>query len=133
MTAPMTQTTATNIGLTGTALIPTDAYINGIWCAAPNGARIEVTDPATQAVIADVPAMDAATAGAAADCAQAAFGDWAARLPQGHATILRTWFDLIMVAKEDLARIMVVEQGKPISEARGEIDYAASFIEYYAE
>lgn len=129
----MAKTTEINIGLADTALLRTDAYINGVWCEAPNGARIEVTDPANQTVIADVPAMDAATASAAVDSAQAAFNDWATSLPQNRAAILRTWFDLIIEAKEDLARIMVAEQGKPISEARGEIDYAASFIEYYAE
>lgn len=129
----MAKNTAAGIGLTDTTLFRNVAYINGTWRAAADGARIEVTDPATQSVFCDVPALDIADAADAVDAAQTAFVGWAARLPQDRASILRTWFDLIIAAKEDLARIMVAEQGKPISEARGEIDYAASFVEYYAE
>ena len=78
-------------------------------------------------------ALGADQARAAVDAAQAAFDDWAMTLPQDRSAILRRWFDLMIAHREDLARIMVLEQGKPLSEARGEIDYAASFIEYYAE
>lgn len=95
--------------------------------------RLAVRDPATGAVIAQVAISDAAGARAAADAAQAAFPGWAAMLPQHRATILHRWHALILAARDDLARIMVAEQGKPISEARGEIDYAASFVQFYAE
>lgn len=95
--------------------------------------RLVVRDPATGGIVAQVAISDAAGARAAVDAAQSAFPGWAAMLPQDRAAILHRWHALIVAAREDLARIMVAEQGKPISEARGEIDYAASFVEFYAE
>lgn len=95
--------------------------------------RLAVRDPASGALIASPVISDASGARAAVDAAQAAFGPWAAMLPQDRAAILHRWHKLILAAREDLARIMVAEQGKPISEARGEIDYAASFVQFYAE
>ena len=92
-----------------------------------------VTDPADGTVIGRVAELSAAQAAAATDAAEAAFPAWAALLPQERSAILRRWYELIAAAREDLARIMTREQGKPISEARGEIDYAASFVEFYAE
>jgi aspartate-semialdehyde dehydrogenase len=77
--------------------------------------------------------LSAAESAAAVDAAHAAFPAWARRLPQARSALLRAWFQLILAHKDDLARIMTFEQGKPISEARGEIDYAASFVEFYAE
>jgi aspartate-semialdehyde dehydrogenase len=94
---------------------------------------IAVTDPATGAVVGSIPALSAAESHAAVDAASAAFPGWAGLLPQERSAILRQWFILIAEAREDLARIMTLEQGKPISEARGEIDYAASFVEFFAE
>ena len=99
----------------------------------PAEGRLAVRDPATGDLVAQVAVSDAAGARAAVDAAQAAFADWSATLPQHRAAILHRWHDLILGAKEDLARIMVAEQGKPIGEARGEIDYAASFVQFYAE
>ncbi|SIS71716.1 NAD-dependent succinate-semialdehyde dehydrogenase [Paracoccus saliphilus] len=95
--------------------------------------RLAVRDPATGELVAQVAISDATGARAAVDAAQAAFPGWSAMLPQNRADILHRWHGLIMEAKEDLSRIMVAEQGKPISEARGEIDYAASFVQFYAE
>lgn len=95
--------------------------------------RLAVRDPGTGELIARVAISDATGAAAAVDAAQAAFAGWSGMLPQDRAAILHKWHALIMAAKEDLARIMVAEQGKPISEARGEIDYAASFVQFYAE
>ncbi len=95
--------------------------------------RLAVRDPASGAVIAQVAISDATGAHAAIEAAQAAFTGWAGMLPQHRATILHRWHALIQAARDDLARIMVAEQGKPISEARGEIDYAASFVQFYAE
>ncbi|MEE2861338.1 MAG: NAD-dependent succinate-semialdehyde dehydrogenase [Pseudomonadota bacterium] len=99
----------------------------------PAEGRLAVRDPATGGLVAQVAVSDANGARAAVDAAQAAFPAWAAMLPQHRATILHRWHASILEAKEDLARIMVAEQGKPISEARGEIDYAASFVQFYAE
>ncbi|TNF13402.1 MAG: NAD-dependent succinate-semialdehyde dehydrogenase [Rhodobacteraceae bacterium] len=114
-------------------LLRSFAYVNGRWIAGETGEAIPVTNPANGERLGDVTALSRAQSRAAVDAAQTAFLDWSMTLPQERSAILRRWFDLILAAKDDLARIMVLEQGKPLSEARGEIDYAASFIEYYAE
>lgn len=114
-----------------TRLIKSAGYINGVWCGAPDS--FAVTNPATGAEIVRVDALGADMAEAAVNAAQSAFGKWAAMLPQARALILKQWHAKIIEHREDLAGIMVAEQGKPISEARGEIDYAASFVEFYAE
>src|SRR3569623_665987 len=94
---------------------------------------VMVLDPATGESIGQVPALGAAEARAATDAAVAAIPRWSALRPQERSRLLRRWFVLILAARDDLAFIMTREQGKPISEARGEIDYAASFVEFYAE
>ena len=109
------------------------SYVNGKWTSGEAGACFAVTDPATGSHLGDVAALSAAQSTAAVDAAQASFPAWSQRLPQDRAAVLRRWHELMIAAKEDLARIMVLEQGKPLSEARGEIDYAAAFIDYYAE
>lgn len=115
------------------SLVRSFSYVNGKWSAARSGDAISVTDPATGDFIGDVVSMSAAESAAAVDAAQSAFAAWSGLLPQDRSIILRRWFGLMLEHKEDLARIMVLEQGKPISEARGEINYAASFVEFYAE
>ncbi|WP_114966084.1 NAD-dependent succinate-semialdehyde dehydrogenase [Alkalilacustris brevis] len=119
-----------SVKLADEALFRQQAYVNAEWVGQP---QLDVTDPATGAVIGAVPAQSAAEARAAVDAAHAAFRPWAGLLPQERGALLRRWFRLIEDAREDLARLMVREQGKPISEARGEIDYGASFVEFYAE
>lgn len=119
--------------LTDPALFQNASFIGGEWLRASSGHTITVTDPATGDAIGAVPSLSADESRKAVDAAQDAFADWAMLLPQERAAILRRWFELVRDAKEDLAAIMVLEQGKPISEARGEIDYAASFMEFYAE
>lgn len=113
------------------ALMREDAYVGGRWIAADP--RFGVTDPATGDVIAGVAKIDAKGACKAVDAAHAAFPAWAMMLPQDRSTLLNRWFQLIRDNREDLAQLMTAEQGKPLSEARGEIDYAASFVEFYAE
>tara|TARA_R110000787_G_scaffold63679_9_gene143805 strand:+ start:5234 stop:6715 length:1482 start_codon:yes stop_codon:yes gene_type:complete len=112
-------------------LVQTESFIGGAWQSGQD--IIDVTDPATGQIIGSVARMSGDDAIAAVDAAEAAFPGWAGTLPQERTRIMRRWFELLCEHKEDLARIMVAEQGKPISEARGEIDYAASFIEFYAE
>ena len=112
-------------------LVQTESFIGGTWQSEKD--IIAVTDPATGQTIGSVAKMSGDDAIAAIDAAEAAFPGWAGTLPQERTRIMRRWFELLCEHKEDLARIMVAEQGKPISEARGEIDYAASFIEFYAE
>jgi aspartate-semialdehyde dehydrogenase len=109
------------------------AYIDGRWTAADADARFEVNDPATGLNVARVSRLGADEAGQAVDAAARALPAWKALLPQERAARLSAWYDLILAAREDLALIMTLEQGKPLSESLGEIDYAASFVEWYAE
>ncbi|MTI45100.1 NAD-dependent succinate-semialdehyde dehydrogenase [Roseibium hamelinense] len=109
------------------------AYVNGEWRAANSAKVIKVTDPATGHSIGNVPSLSNIESQAAAKDAQKAFSGWAEKLPQERADILRRWHNLLIENTEDLALIMSLEQGKPISEARGEIGYGASFVEYFAE
>ncbi len=109
------------------------SYVGGKWVSASDNATLQITDPADGSFLGDVASLKAEDSATAVDAAQAAFAGWSGLLPQDRSIILRRWFDLMLEHKEDLARIMVLEQGKPLSEARGEIDYAAGFIEYYAE
>ena len=109
------------------------SYVGGKWVDNADRATFSVTNPADGAWLGEVAKLSGDESRKAVDAAQAAFASWSVTLPQDRAAVLRRWFDLMMEHKEDLARIMVLEQGKPISEARGEIDYAASFVEFYAE
>ena len=119
--------------ITDKRLVRAFSYIGGRWTASASGATIRVADPATGQEIGRVASLSAEESAAAVDAAQGAFAGWAGRLPQERAAILRRWFTLMVEHGEDLARIMVLEQGKPLSEARGEIAYAAAFVEFYAE
>jgi succinate-semialdehyde dehydrogenase / glutarate-semialdehyde dehydrogenase len=104
--------------------------INGQWV----GKGVDVIDnPATGEVLAKVPHLDGKDATAAVDAAQAAFKLWSKKLAKERSAIMRKWFELMMANQEDIAQIMTAEQGKPLAEARGEVAYAAAFIEYYAE
>ncbi len=114
-------------------LLRQQAYINGQWCEADNGARTEILNPATGEPIGSVPNLGRAETRRAIEAAQAAQPAWRALTAKARAQLLRNWFELIMANQEDLARIMTAEQGKPLAEARGEIAYAASFIEWFAE
>ena len=109
------------------------AYIDGAWCAADSGATFEVTNPATGAVLARLPDMLEGETRRAIEAAAAAWPAWAAKTAKERALVLRKWYELIMGAQEDLAIIMTSEQGKPLAEARGEVAYGASFIEWFAE
>ncbi|KZL16253.1 Succinate-semialdehyde dehydrogenase [NADP(+)] GabD [Pseudovibrio axinellae] len=115
------------------ALVRSFSYINGKWSAASKGKTFAVTDPSNGTCLGDVASLSAEESTGAVSAAQQAFAHWAGLLPQERAAILRRWFDLQLAHKEDLARIMVLEQGKPLSEARGEIEYGAAFAEFYAE
>jgi aspartate-semialdehyde dehydrogenase len=109
------------------------AYVDGRWTAGAASHRFEVSDPASGATVAWVAALEAADADRAIEAAARAFPGWRALLPQQRAAILRKWHGLMLEAKDDLALLMTLEQGKPLREALGEIDYAASFVEWYAE
>lgn len=119
--------------LDNAALLRTQAYINGAWVDATDGATFEVDNPANGKTIAHVANLDAQQADAAIAAANAAWPAWRALTAKTRANILRKWFDLIIASTEDLARIMTLEQGKPLPEARGEVAYGASFVEWFAE
>ena len=108
-------------------------YIDGAWCAADDGRSFPVTDPASGATLGSVPLMGAAETRRAIEAARLAQPAWRARTAGERARILRRWFELMLEHQEDLALLMTREQGKPLAEARGEIAYAASFIEWFAE
>lgn len=116
--------------LRDSGLLKEQCFIDGKWVGQPS---VEVTNPATGEVIARVPELGADEATAAVAAAKAAFKTWSRKLAKERSRILRRWFDLMIEHKEDLALILTSEQGKPLAEARGEIDYAASFIEFFAE
>ena len=109
------------------------ALINGEWLDANNGEVIDVTNPANGDKLGSVPKMGADETRAAIDAASRALPAWRALTAKERANILRNWFNLMMEHQDDLARLMTLEQGKPLAEAKGEISYAASFIEWFAE
>ncbi len=108
-------------------------YIDGKWLDADSGESIDVTNPATGEVIGTVPKMGADETRRAIEAAEKAFLSWRKTTAYEKSQVLRRWFDLMMAHKEDLSIIMTAEQGKPINESRGEINYAASYIEWFAE
>lgn len=109
------------------------AYVGGRWTAADTAADLAVTDPATGALVARVARLGLPETDRAIAAATAAFPAWRSRLPQDRGQILRRWAALMTEAREDLALLMVLEQGKPLDEARGEIDYGAAFLDWFAE
>jgi len=113
------------------SLLKTDALINGQWVA--GSGRFDITDPATGAVLANVANLGPAEAEQAITAANAAWGPWKAKTAKERSIILRKWYDLLMANQEDLGRIMTAEQGKPLPEAKGEVAYGASFVEWFAE
>jgi len=115
------------------ALFRQQALIDGIWSDADNAQTLAVTNPASGAVLGTVPKMGAAETRRAIEAANRALPGWRALTAKKRANLLRRWFELILEHQDDLARLMTLEQGKPLAEARGEILYAASFIEWFAE
>jgi succinate-semialdehyde dehydrogenase/glutarate-semialdehyde dehydrogenase len=114
-------------------LLRRQCFINGRWLDADAGATIAVANPATGATVGQVPRMGQAETRRAIDAAAVALVEWRARTGKERSAILRKWFELLLENQEDLAVIMTMEQGKPLAESRGEIAYAASYIEWFAE
>ncbi len=112
-------------------LLKTDALINGQWVKGSQ--RFDVNDPATGLKLADVPNLGPADAEAATAAANAAWGPWKTKTAKERSILMRKWFDLLMAHQDDLGRIMTAEQGKPFPEAKGEVAYGASFVEWFAE
>jgi succinate-semialdehyde dehydrogenase/glutarate-semialdehyde dehydrogenase len=118
------------IRLADPGLLRDQCYIDGKWVGTPSS---DVTDPATGRVVGQIPEFGAKETALAIEAANRALPDWRGRTAAERCRILRRWFDLIIAAQEDLALILTSEQGKPLAEARGEIIYAASFVEWFAE
>lgn len=132
-TATLQSTQAHRSALQRPDLIRDAAYIAGAWVGAEDGASIAVDDPFTGDIVGSVPSLSEAQAQSAIDAAEAAFPEWAARLPHERGALLRRWHELVQDHAEDLARLITLENGKPLKEARGEIAYGAGFISLYAE
>ncbi|HZA96222.1 MAG TPA: aldehyde dehydrogenase family protein, partial [Burkholderiaceae bacterium] len=115
------------------ALLKTEAYIGGEWTPASSRARFAVLNPADGVEIAKVANCKGPEAQRAVDAARAALPGWRAKTAKERAAAMRRWFDLILAHQEDLAKLMTAEQGKPMTESRGEVAYGASFIEWFAE
>ena len=115
------------------SLFRQQCYIDGQWIDADSGETLEVNNPSSGSVIGTVPKMSAAETERAVDAAELAFQSWRHRTAKERAAILRKLADLMMENQEDLAALMTIEQGKPLAESRGEVVYAASFFEWFAE
>jgi len=116
-----------------TRFLKQQAYVDGRWCDADGRGTVAVTNPATGDVLGTVPNMGGMETRRAIEAAEAARHDWAARTAAERSAILRRFFNLILQNQDDLGELLTREQGKPLAEARGEIAYAASFIEWFAE
>ena len=121
--------------LTDTGLLREQAYINGQWISADQWGveRIPVTNPATGEVIAHVPELGEAETVRAVEAAEQAMVSWRRKTAKERAVLLRRWHDLMMEHQDDLAIIMTAEQGKPLPQAKGEVAYGASYLEWFAE
>jgi succinate-semialdehyde dehydrogenase/glutarate-semialdehyde dehydrogenase len=108
-------------------------YLNGEWVKANSGGAISVDNPATGEIIGTVPKLGAAETREAIEAAEKAFRAWSKKTGKERAAVLRKWFDLMIDNQEDLAKLMTLEQGKPLNESRGEVVYAASFLEWFGE
>jgi succinate-semialdehyde dehydrogenase / glutarate-semialdehyde dehydrogenase len=125
--------TAMTVQLKDMTLVKRQGFIDGQWVDADSGAVFAVTDPASGQTLVEVADMGVAETQRAIDAAARALPAWRSRTAKDRAAILRRWFDLIIAHTEDLAQLMTAEQGKPLAEARGEVAYGASFIEWFAE
>jgi succinate-semialdehyde dehydrogenase/glutarate-semialdehyde dehydrogenase len=121
------------LNLNNPSLLRQQAYIDGAWCDADDGKTVAVRNPATGDTLGTVPHMGAGETRRAIEAAQAAWPAWRRKTARERALILRTWNDLMLANADDLAAIMTAEQGKPLAESKGEIAYAASFIEWFGE
>ena len=115
------------------SLFRQQCYIDGAWCNADSGKTVDVNNPATNEVLGTIPNMGADETRRAIEAANAAWPGWRRKTAKERANILRKWFNLIIENQDDLAVLMTAEQGKPLAEAKGEVVYGASFVEWFAE
>jgi succinate-semialdehyde dehydrogenase/glutarate-semialdehyde dehydrogenase len=129
----MADTIENTLDLKQPGLCRSQAYINGAWVNADDGATFDVSNPADDSILTAVPNLGTTETRRAIEAANAAWPEWRNQTAKYRAAILRRWFDLIVENKDDLAILMTAEQGKPLAESAGEVLYGASFIEWFAE
>src|SRR6202166_344108 len=129
----MTKSTSLAVELRDARLFREACYVDGQWIQAGSGQTISVDNPATKEIIGKVPKLDGPETRRAIEAASNAFPAWSKKTAKERAAVLRRWFDLMMANQEDLARLMTLEQGKPLAESRGEVAYAAAFLEWFGE
>ena len=126
-------TVPTGVSLKDSKLFRQANYIDGAWVNAKSGATIDVDNPATGEIIGTVPKLGRAETERAIDAASRAFPAWRRKTARERAVVMRRWFELMLASQDDLARLMTIEQGKPLAESKGEVVYAASFLEWFGE
>ena len=129
----MATSTASGVSLTDSTLFRQACFVDGAWVDASGGGTINVDNPATGEVIGAVPKFGAAETRKAIEAASRALLQWRTKTAKERAAVLRRWYDLMIANQEDLARLMTIEQGKPLVESRGEVVYAAAFLEWFGE
>jgi succinate-semialdehyde dehydrogenase/glutarate-semialdehyde dehydrogenase len=129
----MATSTASGVSLTDSTLFRRACFVDGAWVGASGGGTINVDNPATGEVIGTVPKFGAAETRNAIEAANRALPEWRKKTAKERAAVLRRWYDLMIANQEDLARLMTIEQGKPLVESRGEVAYAAAFLEWFGE
>src|SRR5687767_10085108 len=129
----MSSIAASGVSLTDSSLFRQSCYVDGGWMDAASGASVAVDNPASGEIVGTVPKFGAAETRKAIEAANRAFPEWRKKTAKERAAVLRRWYELMLQHQEDLARLMTTEQGKPLVESRGEVLYAASFLEWFAE
>src|SRR6202051_1064550 len=133
MSSTATNAAVVAVDLKDMRLFREACYVDGKWVQAAGGGTVGVDNPATGEIIGRVPKLSGVETRHAIEVANEAFKSWSARTAKERANVLRKWFDLMMENQEDLARLMTLEQGKPLTESRGEVAYAAAFLEWFGE
>jgi succinate-semialdehyde dehydrogenase/glutarate-semialdehyde dehydrogenase len=128
-----TSAVPTGVSLKDSKLFRQSNYIDGAWVNARSGATINVDNPATGEIVGAVPKCGAAETRTAIEAAEQALPAWRKKTAKERAAVVRRWYELMLENQEDLARLMTIEQGKPLTESKGEVIYAASFLEWFAE
>src|SRR5688500_16692054 len=125
--------TVTGVQLTDPKLLRQSCYVDGAWIDAASGGTINVDNPATGEIVGTVPKFGGVETRKAIEAADRAFAEWRKKTAKERAAVLRRWYELMIANQEDLARLMTIEQGKPLVESRGEVVYAAAFLEWFGE
>jgi succinate-semialdehyde dehydrogenase/glutarate-semialdehyde dehydrogenase len=133
MPTQVNSSTVTGVTLTDPKLFRQSCYVDGAWVDAASGGTVNVDNPATGEIIGTVPKLGGAETRKAIEAAERAFVEWRKKTAKERAAVLRRWYELMIANQEDLARLMTIEQGKPLVESRGEVVYAAAFFEWFGE